>query len=152
MCELLNEAEQGMCVYVGVCNTQNCVTQVMHRCTHLLVEHLSNVQIQNAAIQNDQNILTRPDSTQKHAQNTHTHTHTFTDAWIFARMHSYNLYAYTVAFVAGNQCKCTVLCHMYTFLYTHIHINMQQYSVVCDQAKCFVSLLQPPFIALMVLL
>lgn len=34
-----------MCVYVGVCNTQNCVTQVVHRCTHLLVEHLSNVQI-----------------------------------------------------------------------------------------------------------
>ncbi len=53
MRELLNGAEWCVCVcvcvraclHVFLCNTQNYVTQLMHRCTHLLVEHLSDVQI-----------------------------------------------------------------------------------------------------------
>lgn len=53
MCELLNETEWYVCVcarvcacsHMFLCNIQNYVTQLLHHCTHLLVEHLSNVQI-----------------------------------------------------------------------------------------------------------
>lgn len=148
MCELLNEAEQ--CVYVGVgeCNK----TMSRRSCTAALIYWWNISPMCRSRTQQFRTIKTYSPGPVPHRNMHKTHTLSHTRSLMHGYLHecTHTIYKHIPQLLLQAINVSALFCA--TFLYIHIHINMQQLCVVCDQAKCFVSLLQPPFIALMVLL
>lgn len=121
----------GVCTHshLSLCNTQNCVTRLMHHCIHLLVEHLQCADLEHGNWE-------RSKHTRKawpHTEMSIKHTLAFTGPWIFSQMLS--IWGCTVVVMISNQFKFTVLCHTKNiFSFTHMHN-----AVLCavKQVYCF---------------